>query len=113
MLFGGLLAAALLLVPPYRKLMFVSWLACLLGILAARLVGSFLPQPEHLLPRALLEMLVRPAFPLASCIAAAVSLPMDQARVFAASLVVFFSIMLMVDRFLFVASLPRDHSLLT
>jgi hypothetical protein len=113
MLFGGLLAAALILVLPYHELILVSWLVCTLGIVAARLVGSFLAQPENLVSRALLETMVRPSIPLASCLAASIRLPNDQAHIFAVSTVVFFSIMLLIDRILFVANLPSNKSLLT
>lgn len=111
MLYGGLLAAALIAFPQYAKLLLVGWTACLLGICAARFVGSFLPEPGQALQRSLLETLVRPAFPLFGCVAVAVSVPNEQAKIFAASLVAFFLTMLTFDRLMFVASLPPNESL--
>ena len=111
MLYGGILVAALIAFPQYLKLLAVGWVACLLGILSARYVGGFLPDPGQAVQRALLETLVRPAFPLFGCVAVALSVPHDEAKIFAASLVAFFLTMLTFDRLMFVASMPTNKSL--
>ncbi len=106
-LFGGLLGGALLLLPLHARLICIGWGACAAGIFAARLVGRFFPNREQAVQRALVETMVRPVFPLVGCVAVAVSLPVDEARVFAASLLVFFLTMLTFDRLMFVVQLPQ------
>lgn len=113
LLFGGLLAGALSIFPQHSKMLFVGWSACVLGIVAAHIVGRFIPNQEQAIARALLETLVRPAFPLMCCVAVAVSVPVQEARVFATALVVFFLTMLTIDRAVFVASLGRGGSIVS
>ena len=113
MLFGGLLAAALLLVSEHRLLVTGAWVVSALGCVGARLVGSLLPRTDQAIHRALLESLIRPALPLVVCVAVSFRLPADDARTFALSLIAFFLIMLAMDRLMFVANLPDNQPLVS
>lgn len=109
LLFGLPLVVALLVStrPGYVTL---AWSVCVGGLLAARLVGLPLSSPTQVVPRTLIETLVRLTFPLAACVVAAVQLPTSQSRVLAAYLIAFFLYLLAVDRILFVVQISSDKA---
>ena len=81
----GLLAAA------------IALLACLLGVMAARLIGLFLPQRFVNGQGILLSMLLRMAIPLTLCIVALLNKSQFLQFGFAYYLVIFYQMTLVID----------------
>lgn len=91
----------------WLRFVVAAWLACVLGVLAGRLMRAVLGRAGYAVEGALGATMARLLFPLVLCVVLGALGPLEQARQVAIALLVFYPLLLMVDTILTVRSL-RD-----